>query len=160
VSPSRRAREPDVERSDAWMHPVDEGGSLGRSFAGSRLPSKMGEAAVSVPGIDQGGERGMSTKGAASRWLLAACACVLLPGCFTFVHTVGRGPMNPQPVQSSDTKWFALWGIAEMNQVDSQQLAGNAKDYRVTTKFTVLDVVISAFTSFVSFYRQTVIVEK
>ena len=108
---------------------------------------------------------GMSTKRAASRRLgfvraLAAGACLLLPGCFTFTHTVGRGPMSPQPVVTEETQWFALWGIAEMNQVDSQQLAGNAHDYRVTTKFTVMDVVISTFTSFVSFYRQTIIIEK
>jgi hypothetical protein len=100
----------------------------------------------------------MSTKRAAVA--AAVCACLLLPGCFTFTHTVGRGPMSPQPVIVAETQWFALWGVAELDPVDSQALAGTTKDYRVTTKFTVMDAVISAFTSFVSFYRQTILVEK
>jgi hypothetical protein len=98
----------------------------------------------------------MSTKRAA----FAACACLLLTGCFTFQHTVGRGPMSPQPVVTTETQWFALWGIAPLDPVDSAALAGTTHDYRVTTKFTFVDAVISAFTSFVSFYRQTIIVEK
>ena len=107
----------------------------------------------------------MSTKRAASRRVgfvraIAAACLLLLPGCFTFTHTVGRGPMSPQPVITEETQWFALWGVAEMDPVDSQSLAGTTKDYRVTTKFTVMDAVISAFTSFVSFYRQTIIIEK
>jgi len=109
----------------------------------------------------------MSTKSAASRRrvrttivMLAVCACALLPGCFTIQHTVGRGPMTPTPVVVEETQWFALWGLTPLGSVDSQSLSGPARDYRVTTKFTVMDVVISAFTSFVSFYRQTIIVEK
>lgn len=102
----------------------------------------------------------MATKSAAARFALAASACVLLGGCFTFQHTVGRGPMTPQPVVATETKWFWLWGLVPIGDLDSATLAGSTRDYRVTTKFTFPDVVISAFTSFVSFYRQTVIVEK
>lgn len=94
-----------------------------------------------------------------ARLALAAAVCALLPGCFTFTHTVGRGP-NAAPVVVEETQWFALWGLAPMSPVDSAKLAGPSRDYRVTTKFTVVDVVISAFTSFLTFYRQTVIVEK
>lgn len=95
-----------------------------------------------------------------ARFLPAACACALLPGCFTFAHTVGRGPMSPQPVVTQETKWFALWGLTPMGDLDSQSLAGSARDYRVTTKFTFTDVVITTFTSLATFYRQTVVVEK
>lgn len=94
-----------------------------------------------------------------ARLALAAAACALIPGCFTFTHTIGRGP-NAAPVVAEESQWFALWGIVPVSAVDSAKLAGPARDYRVTTKFTVIDVVISAFTSFFSFYRQTVIVEK
>lgn len=91
---------------------------------------------------------------------LAVAACALLPGCFTFSHTVGRGPQTSVPVVAEESQWFGLWGLVPCSAVDSAKLAGPARDYRVTTKFTVVDVVISAFTSFLSFYRQTVIVEK
>ena len=95
-----------------------------------------------------------------ARLALAAAACALTPGCFTFTHTVGRGPQTSVPVVAEESQWFALWGLGPMSAVDSAKLAGPARDYRVTTKFTVVDVVISAFTSFLTFYRQTVIVEK
>ena len=96
----------------------------------------------------------------AARLFAATGVLALLPGCFTFTHTVGRGPLTPTPVVAKETRWFALWGVAPMDGLDSADLAGQAHDYRVTTKFTFVDVVISAFTSFASFYRQTVIVEK
>ena len=94
------------------------------------------------------------------RLALVAAACAPLSACFTFTHTVGRGPLSPTPIVTEQTEWFALWGVVPLDPVDSAQLAGPARDYRVTTKFTVVDVVISAFSSFVTLYRQTVIVEK
>ena len=101
----------------------------------------------------------MSTKSAA-RLALAASAALLLPGCFTFQHTVGRGPQSPTPAVTTETRWFALYGIVPLDDVDSAALVGSARDYRVTTKFTFVDVVITTFTSFVTLYRQSVIVEK
>jgi len=93
--------------------------------------------------------------------LTAALALLLVPGCFTFTHTVGNGPVNAKaPVVTEETRWFALFGVVPFDDVDSKSLAGGARDYRVTTKFTVLDCVITAFTSFVTLYRQTIIVEK
>ena len=92
---------------------------------------------------------------------IALVAFALLPGCFTFTHTVGKGPLNPKaPVVVEETRWFALYGIVPLDSLDSGSLAGTAKDYRVTTQFTFVDCVISTFTSLVTFYRQTVIVEK
>jgi hypothetical protein len=95
-----------------------------------------------------------------ARLALAAAALSPLPACFTFTHTVGRGPQNVTPVVATETEWFALWGLVPLDPVDSATLAGPTRDYRVTTKFTVVDVLISAFSSFVTLYRQTVVVEK
>lgn len=94
--------------------------------------------------------------------LTAALALVLLPGCFTFTHTVGNGPANAKApvVAAEETRWFALYGIVPFDNVDSKSLANGARDYRVTTKFTFLDCVITLFTSFVTIYRQTIIIEK
>jgi hypothetical protein len=99
-------------------------------------------------------------RGAFGRVALATILCALLPACFTFQHTVGRGPMNPKPTLVKETQWYALFGLVPIGRVDSGSMAGGAKDYRVTTKFTFVDVVITTFTSFVSFYRQTILVEK
>jgi hypothetical protein len=102
-----------------------------------------------------------SRRGVGRRLGLAFVATTLLPACFTFTHTVGRGPVNPQqPVVREETRWFALYGIVPMSDFDSIDLAGSAKDYRVTTKFTFVDCVITCFTSLATFYRQTVIIEK
>ncbi len=81
-----------------------------------------------------------------------------LTGCFTFEHQVGEGSTGRTEVESR--QWFAFWGLLPMNEVDSQQLAGGATNYKVTTQFTVLDAVISFFTSFATIYVQTVRVER
>jgi len=107
-----------------------------------------------------------STNGASRRrgrgvpLALAACLCALMPGCFTFRHTVGRGPQNATPMVTTETQWFALYGLVPLDPVDSQTLAGVTRDYRVTTKFTFVDALLSSVTSFATFYRQTIIVEK
>jgi hypothetical protein len=104
---------------------------------------------------------GASRRDVRRRLGLAFAAIALLPGCFSFTHTVGKGPVNPkQPVTVTESRWFALYGIVPMSKFDSSELAGTAKDYRVTTQFTFMDCLITCFTSLVTFYRQTVIVEK
>ncbi len=95
-----------------------------------------------------------------ARVAAAVALCAALPSCFTFTHTVGRGPQSPTPVVTTQTQWFALWGLVPLDPVDSAALAGPVRDYKVTTKFTLVDVVITAFSSFVTLYRQTVILEK
>jgi hypothetical protein len=73
---------------------------------------------------------------------------------------VGAGPRSGQPTENVDRQWYALFGLVRLGKVDSQQLAHGAKDYRVRTEFTFTDILISTFTSFLSFYRQSVIVEQ
>jgi hypothetical protein len=87
-------------------------------------------------------------------------AASLLSGCFTMTTTVGAGPTSVPPKEAYVHRWFGFFGLYPMDDVDSKSLAGGAKDYRVTTEFTFEDIVMSAFTSFATFYRQTVIVEK
>ena len=91
---------------------------------------------------------------------LALGASLLLPGCFSMQTTVGRGPQHVPVGVVTRTRWFALFGLVPMDDFDSHALSGGVPDYRVTTEFTFSDVVMSALTSFVTFYRQTVTVEK
>ena len=90
--------------------------------------------------------------------LIAAAALAVCPGCFTFTHTVGKGASGGQTV--SESQWFALYGLVRLGSTDSQDLADGAVDYTVRTRFTFLDVLITAVTSFVTFYRQTITVER
>jgi Bor protein len=87
-------------------------------------------------------------------------AASLLSGCFTMTTTVGDGPKSMPPMETYVHRWYAIYGLFPMDDLDSKSLSGGAKDYRVTTEFTFEDIVMSAFTSFATFYRQTVIVEK
>lgn len=95
-----------------------------------------------------------------SRRLLPLVAILVLPACFSMQHTVGVGPRAPDPVVIEESQWFALYGLIPLGSTDGGRLATGAKDYRITTRFTLTDVVLTAFTSFFTFYRQTVIVEQ
>lgn len=99
-------------------------------------------------------------RGHRRRLLLAAGASLLLSGCFTLQHTVGKGPQHVPVDVEYHERWYGLFGLWPMDDYDSKALANGVRDYRVTTEFTFSDVVISTLTSFVTFYRQTVIVEK
>lgn len=89
---------------------------------------------------------------------LLAALVVPLSGCYTFTHQVGTGASGGTETEAR--QWFILWGLVELNDVDSKQMAGNATNYTVTTEFTFLDVVISFFTSLGTVYVQTVSVER
>jgi hypothetical protein len=91
---------------------------------------------------------------------LVASGLLLLPGCFSMQHTVGRGPQAAPPVAVDHERWFALFGLVAMDDFDSKALAGGSHDYRVTTEFTFTDACVSALTSLATFYRQTVVVER
>ncbi len=89
----------------------------------------------------------------------ALALCALLPGCFTVTHTVGAGPATSE--KKSVTHWWVGWGLFSLGEVpDSNTLAKGAADYRVTTGFTFNDVLISAIPSILSFYRQSITVER
>ncbi|HVS17950.1 MAG TPA: hypothetical protein VMT18_05060 [Planctomycetota bacterium] len=91
---------------------------------------------------------------------LAAALLALLPACFTMQHTFGEGPTQGQ--RREVHQWYALYGlIAVGGEADSGHLIGeNSTGARITTQFTFLDVIITAFTSFATFYRQTIVVEQ
>jgi hypothetical protein len=91
---------------------------------------------------------------------LMSSATLLLSGCFSMETTVGRGPQHAPATVEYHQRWFALYGLWPMDDFDSKSLAGDSRDYRVTTAFTFSDVVMSTLTSFVTFYRQTVTIEK
>ncbi|MBI3818647.1 MAG: hypothetical protein HY286_08155 [Planctomycetes bacterium] len=88
-----------------------------------------------------------------------------LVGCETFRHNVGAGAKNHQMVVEKP-QWFILWGLVPLTPSpaeDGGKLArenGGLTDYTIQTQYTIVDVIISFFTGFVTIHKQTVTVEK
>ena len=88
--------------------------------------------------------------------------CLLVLGlgasCFTLTHSVGGGPAGDETV--SARQWYVLWGLFRLNEVDSDDLAGNATSYRITTQWGPTDIVLNLLTGWVSVVSRTVTVER
>ncbi len=94
-------------------------------------------------------------------WLSCSLALVLAlssASCYTLNHTVGKGAQGSTEV--AKRQWWALWGLVPLGEIDSQDLAGGAKDYGVRTEWTVIDVLLNLLTAWVTIYSQTVTVTK
>jgi hypothetical protein len=79
-------------------------------------------------------------------------------GCYSLTHTVGSGPQTG--VKLSERQWYILWGLVPLGTKDSATLAGNAADYRVTTKYSVTDIILNIFTGLVTIHSRTISVQK
>jgi hypothetical protein len=84
--------------------------------------------------------------------------CLLLVGCFTIQHQIGKGAQSGVSVEKK--QWFILWGLVPLNTVNTSEMAAGATDYTIKTEFTVVDVVIGIFTTYVTVYPRTVTVTK
>lgn len=93
--------------------------------------------------------------------LLVALICVLavsFTSCFTTKHTVGSGVSSGLTV--TERQWYALWGLLPIKQADSKAMAAGAKNYTITTEFTLVDVIISAITGIATVVTNSVTVQK
>ena len=90
--------------------------------------------------------------------LLLAMLTIMAAGCMTNRHTIGKGP---QIGDSSTTRqWYALWGLVNLGNADSKEIAGDATDYRVETYYGVADWFINFFLGWLSIRSRTVKVIK
>ena len=85
-------------------------------------------------------------------------AVAFLVGCQTHRHVVGDGAQEWRA--RSERQWYAVWGLIPLNDVDTQELAGDVEDYEVKTETTFLDVLISIVTNVVTVNSRTVTVTK
>ena len=94
--------------------------------------------------------------------LVAALACALTlslsTSCYTFHHTVGNGAQGTQ--ETTKRQWFAIWGLVPITDSDSQDLAGGATDYEVQTEFSIVNIIINLFTTWVTITSQDMTVTK
>ena len=79
-------------------------------------------------------------------------------GCITHTHTVGAGPREIE-VRTHVT-WYAFFGFLPINDLDTRGVVGGAEDYRLSTSFRPLDVIVNIFTSSLTLIRRTTTVEK
>ncbi len=95
------------------------------------------------------------------QWIAIVGALALvaaLTGCYTLEHQVGTGAQGASEVEQR--KWYILWGLVPLNEVDSHTMAAGATNYDVKSEITVVDVLLNLFTAWVSIYSQTVTVTK
>jgi len=79
-------------------------------------------------------------------------------GCTTHIHKVGNGPQTYN--SQEERQWYILWGLVPLNEVDTNDMAGDAKDYEITTEIDGIDVLIGIVASAVSVSSRTVTVTK
>ena len=79
-------------------------------------------------------------------------------GCATHTHKVGNGAQGFNTTEAR--QWYALWGLAPLNEVDTSAMAGSATDYEITTEINAVDFIINAVVGSISIYTRTVTVRK
>lgn len=93
-----------------------------------------------------------------SLFIAIIAVCFILTACYTHVHTVGNGPQTYR--SATARQWYAVYGLAPINNVDTHAMAGDAADYEIKTQQTFVDSIISMFTSAFTVTCQTVTVTK
>ena len=87
--------------------------------------------------------------------LLLLLFCV---GCTTHIHKVGNGPQSYDVEE--ERQWYILWGLVPINEVETSDMAGDAKDYEIKTEVTPLDFIIGIPAGWITVTSRTVTVTK
>ena len=76
--------------------------------------------------------------------ILLTTFILILSACTTHTHIVGNGAQG-----NYEKSKRQLWVISlvAINDVDTQELAGDATDYEIQTQADIVDILISALTS-------------
>ena len=90
--------------------------------------------------------------------LIILLIAVFTLSCAVHMHTIGSGSQTGEKEQAR--QWYVLWGLVQINQIDTQAIAGGATDYEIRTEVSPLDFLINIPTSLVTVYSRTVTVTK
>ena len=90
--------------------------------------------------------------------IIVLVALIAMVGCSANIHQVGKGAQGNQVIEAR--QWYILFGLAPLNVVDTNQMAGDAVDYEIKTEQSALDIIFNIFTSSVTVYSRTVTVTK
>ena len=76
------------------------------------------------------------------RTALAVALSVAATGCVTHQHVVGLGPTGTGSV--SERQYYALFGLLQVNEVDTQRFAPELTSYAIDTRFSFSDLLLTA----------------
>ena len=91
--------------------------------------------------------------------LVLIVGILLVVGCSAHIHKVGNGPQGNHEIVE-ERQWYAIYGLVPINKVNTQAMAGGAKDYEIHTSHTVRDIIIGLFAGVVTIHSRTVTVRK
>lgn len=69
---------------------------------------------------------------------------LLMQSCYSFTHVVGSGSQTGEVAKKKNH--YLFYGLKKIKVSDSQQMVGNATDYEITVKHSVMDQLLNGFT--------------
>lgn len=75
------------------------------------------------------------------RALLAVALSFAATGCVSHQHVVGLGPTGTGSV--SARQYYVLFGLLQVNEVDTQRFAPELTSYAIDTRFSLTDLVLT-----------------
>lgn len=90
--------------------------------------------------------------------MVLALVFLVFVGCAAHTHIIGDGAKGNDAV--SKKQWYAVWGLASLNKVDSKQMSGDAASYEIHTETSFVDAIISGLLGGGLFSCRTVTVKK
>ncbi len=75
------------------------------------------------------------------RTALAVALSVAASGCVSHQHVVGLGPTGTG--STSERQYYVLFGLLQVNEVDTQRFAPELTSYTIDTRFSFTDLVLS-----------------
>lgn len=83
---------------------------------------------------------------------------LLANACATHRHIVGNGPQSG--VKTERRQWYALWGLVRIGDVNVGEMAGDAKNYEIYTRYNGIDWLINVFLGWTTIQSRSVRVTK
>jgi hypothetical protein len=71
-------------------------------------------------------------------------ACFTFSSCYTYTSVVGKGAQGTSTV--SGKNHYLIDGLVPLKTSDSKAMAGDSKDYVITTEHTFIDGLLSVIT--------------
>ena len=90
--------------------------------------------------------------------LIISILLLLISACTTHTHSIGNGSQTGETV--SQRQWYAAWGLASINDVNTDEMSEDAVDYEITTEQTVVDGLFTGCLGIFTLSCRTVTVTK
>ncbi|MCF7912600.1 MAG: Bor family protein [Candidatus Cloacimonetes bacterium] len=90
--------------------------------------------------------------------VLVVITMLFVVSCSTNIHKIGKGAQGGDVI--SQRQWYAVYGLAPLNTVDTNQMAGDVQDYEIITQQTFVDGLITSILGSFTISCRTVTVKK